>query len=209
VFSARFLIDELRRNAAGIDPGRDFGHHTLPGIIGREAVYAFTYTGHGTGGGAYWRDVGTIASYYRASMDLLADIPGLDLYDKAWPVYSFQPSFPPPRVAAARRPGGSPNVHPPRSIFANGTIAEGWVSGAVVGFDCRIDRDAGVEDSILLDGVSVGRGAGVRRAILDKGVRLRPGARVGFDPDADRRRGFVVSEDGITCVPKGVVIDPG
>ena len=207
VFTARFLIDELRRNAAGIDPGRDFGHHTLPGIIGREAVYAFTYTGGGTGGGAYWRDVGTVDAYYRANMDLLADVPGLDLYAKAWPVYSFQPSFPPPRVANTEKPGGGPAGGLRRNIFANGTVAEGWLSGTVVGFDCRIDRDAAVEDSILFDGVSVGRGAEVRRAVLEKGTRVGPGARVGFDPDADRARGFVVSEDGITCVPKGVAVD--
>jgi glucose-1-phosphate adenylyltransferase len=65
-----------------------------------------------------------------------------------------------------------------------------------------------VEASVLFDGVSVGAGAEVRRAVLDKGVRLAPGTRVGFDPDADRRRGFVVSEAGVTCVPKGTVVGP-
>ncbi|HVK08465.1 MAG TPA: sugar phosphate nucleotidyltransferase, partial [Gemmataceae bacterium] len=85
VFTTRFLVDELRRNAAALDPGRDFGLHILPGIVGRGDVYAFPYSGAGTGGGAYWRDVGTLDSYYGASMDMLADDPGLDLYDRAWP----------------------------------------------------------------------------------------------------------------------------
>jgi glucose-1-phosphate adenylyltransferase len=93
-------------------------------------------------------------------------------------------------------------------MFANGTVAEGWVRGSVVGFDCRVDAGADVEDSVLFDGVSVGPGARVRRAILDKAVRLAPGTRVGFDPDEDRKRGFVISQAGVTCVPKGILVGP-
>jgi glucose-1-phosphate adenylyltransferase len=208
VFTARFLVDELRRNAGTLDPGRDFGHHTLPAIVGRGDVYAFPYSGAGTGGEAYWRDVGTLDAYYRASMDLLADVPGLDLYDRAWPVYSFQPSFPPPRVAVAPEPAEGAAGGPRRSMFANGTVAEGWVRGSVVGFDCRVSAGADVEDSVLFDGVSVGPGARVRRAILDKGVRLALGTQVGFDADEDRGRGFVVSGAGVTCVPKGALVGP-
>jgi glucose-1-phosphate adenylyltransferase len=78
----------------------------------------------------------------------------------------------------------------------------------VVGFDCRVDAGADVEDSVLFDGVSVGPGARVRRAILDKAVRLAPGTRVGFDPDEDRKRGFVISQAGVTCVPKGILVGP-
>jgi glucose-1-phosphate adenylyltransferase len=140
-------------------------------------------------------------------MDLLSDSPELDLYDGAWPIHSFQPSFPPPRVvldfrAAGRGAGGArPNA------VANGTLASGWLSGVVAGFDCRIDPCAVVEDSVLFDGAHVCGGAEVRRAILDKAVQVRPGARVGFDPEDDRRRGFLVSEDGVACVPKGSVVD--
>jgi glucose-1-phosphate adenylyltransferase len=206
VFNARFLIGELRRNAGQVQPGRDFGHHILPEIIRREHVYAFAHSGGGTGRGAYWRDVGTVDAYFQANMDLLADAPELNLYDRVWPIYSFQPSFPPPRVIPAPRPakgvldGRRPN------IFANGTLARGWLTGTVVGFDCRIEDDAVVEDSVLFDGVCVGNGAQVRRAILDKSVQVRAGARVGLDPDEDRRRGFVVSEGGVTCVPRGAVV---
>jgi glucose-1-phosphate adenylyltransferase len=112
VFTTQFLIDELRRNAEGVDSGHDFGTHILPRLTGREPIRAFTFSGRGTGAPGYWRDVGTVDAYYQATMDLLADTPGLDLYDRAWPVYSFQPSFPPPRVAvvpgAARPPGRGP-----------------------------------------------------------------------------------------------------
>ena len=206
VFTAGFLVDELRRNARQIDPGRDFGNHILSGLVGRERVYAFAHSGAGTGGGSYWRDVGTLDAYHRASMDLLADAPPLDLNDKIWPIYSYQPCLPPPKVAGGHRPDGHTPGGPRRNMFANGTVADGWVEGAVVGFDCRIDQGAVVEDSVLFDGVSVGRGAEVRRAILDKTVHVLPGVSVGCDPDADRRRGFVVSDGGVTCVPKGAIV---
>jgi glucose-1-phosphate adenylyltransferase len=209
VFTTTFLIEELRRNAEGIESGHDFGQDCLPRVIGGEPVRAFTSSGRGTGAPGYWRDVGTIDAYFEANMDLLSDAPALDLYDKTWPIYSFQPSSPPPRVTvmpdAARRlaPG------PCHSMIANGTVAEGSLWGAVIGFDCRIERDASVEESILFDRAFVGCGARVRRAILDEGVQVRPRARIGFDREEDRARGFVVSEGGITCVPTDTVVEPG
>ena len=145
-------------------------------------------------------------AYYRANMDLLADPPGLNLYDKAWPIYSFQPSFPPPRVGVVPEPPGRLAGGVGCNIFANGTVSAGWVRGSVVGFDCRVEADAVVEDSILFDRVAIGPGAEVRRAILDKGVRIFPGARVGVDPDKDRARGSTVSEGGVTCVAKGSIV---
>jgi glucose-1-phosphate adenylyltransferase len=208
VFTTAFLVDELRRSAADAEPGHDFGQHFLPQIIGREPVRAFTFAGASVGAPAYRRDVGTIDAYFQANMDLLADAAGLDLYDKAWPVYSFHPAFPPPRVAIApesARPRQSSG--PQHNIFANGTVAAGWLRGAVVGFDCRIEPLAAVEDSILFDGVCVGRGAEVRRAILDEGVKVGAGARIGVDLDEDRNRGFVVSDGGITCVPSETVVE--
>lgn len=206
VFTGRFLVDELRRNAEGADPGHDFGHHILPRLMGREPIRAFTFSGRGTGAPGYWRDVGTVDAYYRANMDLLADPPGLDLYDKAWPIYSFQPSFPPPRVAVVPEPPGRSAEGRRHNIFSNGTVSAGCVLGSVVGFDCRVEAGAIVEDSILFNQVAVGHGAEVRRAILDKGVQVFPGGRVGVDLDEDRARGFVVSEGGVTCVAKGGVV---
>jgi glucose-1-phosphate adenylyltransferase len=208
VFTTAFLIDELRRNADGVDPGHDFGQHFLPRVIGREPVRAFTFTGRGTGAPGYWRDVGTVDSYFRANMDLLADVPALDLYDKTWPIYSFQPSSPPPRVMVVPDTAARPARAPRHNMIANGTVAEGSLRSAVIGFDCRIDRDASVEESVLFDHAFVGRGAHVRRAILDEGVQVHAGARVGFDIREDQERGFIVSEGGITCVPTDTIVEP-
>ena len=207
VFTAAFLIDELRRSADGADGAHDFGQHFVPRIIGRESVRAFSFSGGGTGAAAYWRDVGTVDAYFQANMDLLGESPGLDLYDKAWPIHSSQLSSPPPRVRVVPEPARRGSGGLRHNIFANGTVAEGWLRGAVVGFDCRIERDAIVEDSILFDGASVGRGAEVRRAILDERVHVRTGARIGVDPEADRSQGFVVSAGGITCVPADTIVE--
>ena len=208
VFDARFLGAELRRNAEETNPGHDFGQHILPRLIGREKVFAFTYSGDGTGGGAYWRDVGTVDAYYRANMDLLCDAPGLDLHDQTWPIYGYQPTLPPPRVTVIPTPANRETSLPRRNIFASGAVIDGWVAGTVVGFNCRVERGAVVEDSVLFDGVSVEAGTEVRRAVLDKRVRVLPGARIGADPAEDRRRGFVVSAGGVTCVPKDAVVGP-
>jgi glucose-1-phosphate adenylyltransferase len=99
----------------------------------------------------------------------------------------------------------SPEEAPRRASLGTQLVASGCPAGAVVGFDCRIDHDAVVEDSVLFDSVCVGRRVEVRRAILDKAVRVCPG-RVGLDHEEDRQRGFVISEGGITCVPRGAVV---
>lgn len=206
VFTTRFLIDELKQNAVGADPGHDFGHHILPRIVGREPIRAFTFTGRGTGAPGYWRDIGKIDAYYLANMDLLADPPGLDLYDKTWPIYSFQPSSPPPRLAAIPEPPSRPMSGSRNNLIANGTVCTGWVRGCVVGFDCRVGDHAVIEDSVLFDRVTIGPGAEVKKAILDKGVQVLAGAKIGYDLDEDRNRGFVISKGGITCVTKDTIV---
>ena len=122
--------------------------------------------------------MGTIDAYYQANMDFLVSDPALDVNEKTWPIYSFQPSFPPPKVTVAAQPSGFVPGGPRLNIIANGTVSEGWLKGTVVGFDCRISAESTVEDSILFDGVSIERGAQVRRAIVDKGVQIRPCARL-------------------------------
>ena len=205
--SASFLAKELRRSAGWTDPGHDFGQHILPRIFGPESVFAFAYSARERAAAPYLRDVGTVDAYYQANMDLLVYNPELDLHDQKWPIYGYQPTLPPPIVAVTSIPGSrAASVHR-HNIFANGTVADGWVAGAVIGFNCRIEREGSVEDSVLFDGVIVGRGAEVRRAVLDKRVQIRPGARVGFNADEDRRRGFVISAGGVTCVPKESVVD--
>ena len=209
VFTAAFLIDELRRSAEGADPGHDFGQHFLPRIIGREAVRAFTFSGRGTGAAAVLagrRDGGRVlpGEHGPAARD-----PGAGPVRQGVADLQLPAEFPPPRVAVVPEPAGRASGGLRHNIFANGTVSEGWVRGSVVGFDCRVERDAIVEDSILFDGVSVGRGRRCGGRSWTRGAGRARGADRGR-PGRDPSRGFVVSEGGVTCVPADTVVEvPG
>ncbi len=207
VFSASFLFEQLCRDATDRRSKHDFGRNIIPSIIRSHNVYAFPFVDP-SGAQSYWRDVGTLDSYYQANMDLLLSRAPMDLYDESWPIRTYQPNSPPPKFIAdgdgtARLDGRAVD-----SIASQGCIvAGGDVERSVLGGRVRIGRGARVEDSILFDSVRVGEGARVRRAIIDKGVRIPPGASIGWDLELDRDRGFTVTESGIVVIAKGDVVE--
>lgn len=149
----------------------------------------------------YWRDVGTIEAYYEASMDLVGVNPMFNLYGEKWPLRSHYRQLPPSKCLL----GGST----PDSMVSNGCIISGGqVRGSILSPGVIVERDSYVEKSIIFDDVTIEPGARVRRAIIDKGVVVRSGAAIGYDHDADRRRGCIVSPTGIVVVPKGAEITP-
>lgn len=204
VFTARFLLEQLVRDANVPGSRRDFGGDIIPGAIAKHRVFAFPFRDENRKQDAYWRDVGTIDAYFEANMDLVSVDPQLNLYDRLWPVRSHQPNLPPPKFVF-----GSEGEEPRRgealdSIVCQGSIISGGcVRSSVLGPGVRVNSFADVQDSILFEGVDIGRGAVVRRAILDKGVKIAPGAQVGVDVDEDRRRGFTISPGGIVVVARG------
>ena len=148
----------------------------------------------------YWRDVGTLGSYYDACMDLISVSPQLDLYDRSWPIRCYQPIAPPPKFVFAAD-DGSRVGHATDSLVCSGSILSGGsVSRSILSPNVRVNSYASVEDSILFDGVDIGRHAKVRRAIIDKNVIVPEGAEVGYDAEADRERGFTVTEEGLTVI---------
>ena len=151
-------------------------------------------------------DVGTLDAYYQANIDLVNVDPELNLYDESWPIRTLQPQSPPPKfVHAANGPVG----HARRgealdSIVSPGCIISGGhVSRSVLSPKVRVNSYAVVEDSILLEGVDVGRYCRIRRAIIDKWVKLPPYTVLGYDLEFDRRRGFTVTQSGVVVVAKG------
>ena len=206
VFNAEFLYEQLCLDATQADSSRDFGHNIIPRLIGRHEVRTFPFE-NADGSQRYWRDVGTLDSYYEACMDLVSVDPQLNLYDPAWPIRCYQPIAPPPKfVFAADAPmGGEPEARRVGtaidSLVCSGSILSGGsVVRSILSPNVRINSYAQVEDSILLDRVDVGRHARVRRAIIDKGVRIAEGATVGYDAEADRAAGYTVTESGLTVV---------
>jgi len=203
VFNARFLFEQLCLDATRRESGHDFGHDVIPAVIDNHRVYTYPFIDENRKEDAYWRDVGTLDAYYEANMDLVSVDPMLNLYDRHWPIRTYQPNYPPPKFVFAETGDDGRRGEAHDSIVCMGAILSGGrVSHSIIGSDVRINSYAVVEDSILFDHVNVGRHAKIRRAIIDKGVRIPGGAEIGFDPDLDRRRGFTVTESGVTVIAK-------
>jgi len=182
----------------------DFGRDIIPAMVAQQRpVYAYEFADPARSPHPYWRDIGAIESYWQAHMDLVAPVPELDLYDESWPMYTYQAPLPPAKVISGAdfRP-----AHVSDSLLSAGCIVCGaQVTRSVLSPAVRVDPDAEVNESILMDDVLVGAGAALHRVIVDEGVHIPPGYRIGYDPEEDARR-FVVAS-GITVVPKRVVLD--
>jgi len=200
VFNAPFLFDQLCQDATLPDSAHDFGRNIIPSIIKTHKVMAFPFHDENSKQDAYWKDVGTLDAYYQANIELTAVDPLLNLYDYHWPVRTDQPNLPPPKFVFDENSGRRGEAHD--SIVAAGTIiAGGHVTRSIIGPKSRVEERAEVTESILFSGVHIGKGAVIRRAIIDKNVFIPDGAQVGVDHDADRRRGFEVTENGVVVIP--------
>ncbi|MBW3541928.1 MAG: glucose-1-phosphate adenylyltransferase, partial [Planctomycetes bacterium] len=204
VFDARFLFDELCRDATDTSSGHDFGHNILPSIIDKHHVQAYPFRDRNTGKMHYWRDVGTLEAYYEANMDLVAVEPELNMYDQSWIIRTYNPPYPPAKTVFMQTEGPSRRVGEVLgSIICPGSIVSGGrVQHSIIGWNVRVNSWADVRDSILFEGVEIGRRARVRRAIIDKGVFIPPGMELGYDHAADRARGLTVTGSGIVVVGK-------
>jgi len=203
VFTARFLFEQLCLDATRPGSAHDFGHNIIPAIIQTHRVFAYPFRDENRKQDAYWRDVGTLDAYFEANMDLVAVDPLLNMYDRRWPIRTYHPAYPPPKfVFAAEGPDARRGQALDSIVCLGSIVSGGQVERSIIGPNARINSFARVEDSILFDGVDIGRHARIRRAIIDKGVRIPPGASVGYDPEEDRARGFTVSEGGITVIAK-------
>jgi glucose-1-phosphate adenylyltransferase len=201
VFSTDIMYELLFQDAAKKEGSQhDFGKDIIPGMLSQSRVFAYPFRDENRKQAAYWRDVGTIDAYVQTNMDLIQVDPILNLYDRNWPIHTYQPPYPPPKFVHTDpdRRGAALN-----SIVCQGSIVSGGqVYRSILSPGVRINSFALVEDSILFDGVEVGRHARVRRAVIDKEVRVPAGFDIGWNHDADRARGLVVTEDGVTVVAK-------
>lgn len=205
VFNTNFLFDELCRDATDEKSSHDFGKNIIPSLINSNLVRAYPFRDKNTGRSMYWRDVGTLDAFYEANMDLVAVDPELNLYDRSWPLRTYVPQQPPPKFVFAQTAGTNPRSgHALDSLVCSGSILSGGtVRRSVIGYNVRVNSWASVEDSILFDGVEIGRNCKIRRAIIDKRVRLPEGTEIGFDADKDRQAGYTVTESGIVVIGKG------
>lgn len=197
VFNTQLLIPILIADAEDQNSTHDFGHDILPKILEQYRVYAYNFIDENKKEALYWRDAGTVDAYYEANMDLVAVSPVFNLYDKSWPLNTWQQQYPPPKFVFAdpERKGEALD-----SIVSGGSIISGGaVRHSVVGLDVRVNSYCDVQDSIIYNHVNIGRYSKIRRAIIDRHVSLPENTVIGFDEEEDRRR-YHVSEGGVTVV---------
>ncbi len=210
VFTAKVMYELLLADAGNDKSEHDFGKNIIPGILQSQRVFAFRFRDRNRKQEAYWRDVGTLDAYYKANMDLIEIDPVLNLYDHEWPIRTLQPQLPPPKFVFSdegyREQARRGEAHD--SMVCQGCIISGGhVRRSILSPNVRVNSYSLIEESILFDGVDVGRHCRIRRAIVDKDVKIPPNTTIGFDLDEDRRRGFVVTEQGIVVIGKSELSD--
>jgi glucose-1-phosphate adenylyltransferase len=200
-FAATTLLEELKRDAEDPNSSHDFGRDIIPACLARgRNVVAYDFVDMNAKKARYWRDVGTIDAFYEANMDLCAVTPEFNLYDAKWPVHVRTMQQPPAKFVFADE-GVRMGVAFDSIVSAGCIVSGGRVLRSVLSPGVRVHSYSEVAHSILMPNVSVGRYSRVRRAILDQGVDLPRNSVVGFDPAADRAKGYLISEGGVTVVP--------
>ena len=206
VFSTGALLEAVTRDAGDEASAHDMGGNIIPMLVAKGQAEVYDFRDNAVPGSTerdrgYWRDVGTLDSYYDAHMDLISVHPVFNLYNRHWPILTSVGSHPPAKFVFDEpgRVGRAMN-----SLVSPGVIVSGGsVRNSILSPGVRVHSGAEVTGAVLMDGVVVGRAARVGRAILDKNVVVAPGARIGLDPLADRDRGLTVTDGGVTVVGKG------
>jgi glucose-1-phosphate adenylyltransferase len=206
VFETEALVRALAADARR-DTRHDFGHDILPALVDTKKLYAYPFIDENKKQTAYWRDIGTLDSYYDASMDLVAVEPVFNLYDKNWPIRTMAQQLPPAKtVFAQEEPGGRLGIVLDSLVSGGAIVSGGRVERCILGPEVRVNSYAKVVDSVLMDGVDIGRHARVTKAIIDKDVRIPASFVVGEDPEEDKRR-FTMTPGGVVVIPRGTQLD--
>ncbi len=209
IFTADVLREAIVADAEDPESSHDIGKNIIPNLVASGDAWVYDFGRNEVPGQVkrergYWRDVGSLDAYYQASMDLVSAVPVFDLYNRAWPILTWQYPFPPAKFVheAGERIGQALNsLVSPGAIVSGGTVRH-----SILSLEARVNSFSEVSDSVLLDNVDVGRHAIVRRAVIDKNVRIPEGEQIGVDLERDRER-FTVSEGGVVVVAKGTVFE--
>lgn len=210
VFTADALEDAVRSDASLEGSKHDMGGDIVPAFVEANDGWVYDFKDNDIPGSTdrdrgYWRDVGTIDSYYEAHMDLISVHPIFNLYNEAWPIYTNYGPHPPAKFVHG---SGDRVGHALNSAVSPGCVISGaTVSDSVLSPRVRVHSFSHVTGSVLMDRVEVGRSCQIHRAIVDKGVFVPAGVHIGVDHELDRARGFTVTDSGLTVVGKGTIIE--
>ncbi|MBU2876965.1 MULTISPECIES: glucose-1-phosphate adenylyltransferase [Alteromonadaceae] len=199
VFDTEFLFEQLKRDSEKSESDRDFGKDIIPDIIKDQLVYAYAFD-EVDQREVYWRDVGTLDSFWNANMELVQPVPALNLYDKRWPIWTYQEQLPPAKFVweEDNRRGAAIN-----SVVSGGCIISGaTVRKSVCFSNVRVHSYSVVDESVILPDVEIKRHCRIRRAIIDRGCIIPEGMVIGHSRQDDEARGFRVTEKGVTLVTR-------
>ncbi|PAR52777.1 glucose-1-phosphate adenylyltransferase [Vibrio metoecus] len=201
IFNMDVLKKALKEDSEIEQSSHDFGKDVIPKLIETGSVFAYAFcSGKGrVARDCYWRDVGTIDSFYDANMDLLQPVPPMNLYQKNWAIRTYEQQYPPARTVSSATGNEGIFIN---SIIANGVINSGGsVQHSIISSNVRINDSALIVDSILFDDVEVGEGSKLAHCIIDKHVKIPPNTEIGLNPSEDSKR-FHISERGVVVVPE-------
>jgi glucose-1-phosphate adenylyltransferase len=206
VFDAKFLFDELRRDAADPSSNHDFGRDVIPYIVknGRAVAHQFSQScvRSGTEQDAYWRDVGTVDAYWSANIDLTDVVPELDLYDREWPIWTYSELAPPAKFVHDEDGRRGQAIS---SLVSGGCIISGAsLRRSLLFTGVHIHSYASVENAVIMPYVMVGRSARLKNVVIDRGVNIPEGLVVGDDPEFDARR-FRTTQQGISLITQPMI----
>ena len=201
VFNAQFLYEQLIRDADDSRSSHDFGKDVIPYIASRYRAYAHRFAdscvGTNSGGEAYWRDVGTVDAYWEANMELTKVVPELNMYDRAWPIWTYQEQLPPAKFVFDDEDRRGMAVD---SMVSGGCVISGAaVRRSLLYSDVRVESRSVVEDSVVLPNARIGSNVVLKRTVVDRRCEIADGTVVGVNAEDDRRR-FHVTEKGVTLV---------
>ncbi len=201
VFETKFLIDEVKRDAADANSSHDFGKDVIPYIVanGKAVAHHFSQSCVVTNNELpiYWRDIGTVDAYWAANIDLTDIVPGLDLYDRAWPIWTYGEITPPAKFV---HDGAGPRGVAISSLVSGGCVVSGaTISRSLLFTGVRARSYSTVHETVVLPYAQIGRGARLRKAVIDSGVIIPDGLVVGEDPELDAKR-FRRTENGVTLI---------
>lgn len=197
VFRTEVLIEELLRDAANPESGHDFGGDIIPDVIHRRRVTAFPFNEDPHGRSAYWRDVGTVDAFWEANLELIGVSPILNLYDREWPIWTYQDQVPPAKFVFDDDGRRGRAVD---SMVAGGCIVSGSeVRRSLLFSNVTVHSFSEIEDAVVFPEVEIGRHCVIKKAIIDRGCILPAGTRIGVDPKEDAAR-FHISDNGVVLV---------
>jgi glucose-1-phosphate adenylyltransferase len=212
IFETDVLLDEIHRDSKNAESVHDFGRSIIPSSYQRRRVFVYDFATNVVPGQTerergYWRDVGDLTTYFNANMDLVSVAPVVDIHNRRWPLHTHYIQGPPAKFVFADEKSRRVGIATDSLVSEGCIVSGGHIDRTIISPFVRINSYSQVEESILLEGVEVGRYAKIRRAIIDKHVKIPPHMEIGFDHAKDQERGFTVTEDGLVVIPRDTVIE--